>query len=902
MNLLERITSLINKGFIKKTRIILSSLVIFINCFFWKSSSNICFAQNKDNGLNSNSVSNHKYLGLETLNLDTWKKTSNFSWQNLQTYFKQTGNKSFNEINWKSNKTIYSNGSLLNLVTLIEKVSETKKCRINSKVQLEGIILTGVTSYFLENKFPQICSLDHLSDKTHDLLKTDGFNYGKLQNGNYLRPILNYFPNTKFLMDNFKKIPSDSGRGFLIAKFFSTKGSPFFEKILGSEYSTGYNVNLDSNAACQILTKTVNKNINEGNFSIKINKDAKIYKPESYQHSFGLKIPNFSSCPTIFYLTRKRYDMKSVLLDKNNLKKFDLYNQMNIASKNEDNIMRSNENQLNLSFSIKTDHFLNFTKIKTKIKENNFLNLQSFNSVFYKSINQKNRSILKKTLGNKDKINKIFHFEKFKKKKNISSLTSKDKNTKTVKLAQKNINKVWGNRGIYQTFNLNTLCFCFKTFHPQEIKVKNGHFFSFPVVYNSEKNKFLVKFLGDKKIAFQSIDDFTKIKINKNYIFSKENLVLNKSKPELNGINLELNARKEISFILLKTLKRTFNQKKALNWEIFNFSGTFDSTKTKDWKTYVSFLNKFKYYKNSKILNICATTVGYGYEIPKSIVESQKFHGKSAKIGNSNSLLNLAISLMKGTGVKKNKQSAFLVFSKTAHQGFSKGIYNTINMLRNGMGVKKDSLRALKILENSKNLIVNERKPFKKNRKVNRNGFFKSLFSNIRFPRENGLISFLLESYTSPLVSYLGTIIFERANMIASDINLTNISTKKGSLVCQKKLKELFLENRQQYLFQETSKGLPVSDSNALNEYILKWNLRICFINDPLLLGNLTKNSLINLNVFDYLKTFENNFLISVYRSSYYFFSLGIHFVNFFLRMPTLISFIFLKFFRIIKG
>ena len=488
------------------------------------------------------------------------------------------------------------------------------------------------------------------------------------------------------------------------------------------------------------------------------------------------------------------------------------------------------------------------------------------------------------------------------KKKNISSLTSKDKNTKTVKLAQKNINKVWGNRGIYQTFNLNTLCFCFKTFHPQEIKVKNGHFFSFPVVYNSEKNKFLVKFLGDKKIAFQSIDDFTKIKINKDYIFSKENLVLNKSKPELNGINLELNARKEISFILLKTLKRTFNQKKALNWEIFNFSGTFDSTKTKDWKTYVSFLNKFKYYKNSKILNICATTVGYGYEIPKSIVESQKFHGKSAKIGNSNSLLNLAISLMKGTGVKKNKQSAFLVFSKTAHQGFSKGIYNTINMLRNGMGVKKDSLRALKILENSKNLIVNERKPFKKNRKVNRNGFFKSLFSNIRFPRENGLISFLLESYTSPLVSYLGTIIFERANMIASDINLTNISTKKGSLVCQKKLKELFLENRQQYLFQETSKGLPVSDSNALNEYILKWNLRICFINDPLLLGNLTKNSLINLNVFDYLKTFENNFLISVYRSSYYFFSLGIHFVNFFLRMPTLISFIFLKFFRIIKG
>ena len=116
-----------------------------------------------------------------------------------------------------------------------------------------------------------------------------------------------------------------------------------------------------------------------------------------------------------------------------------------------------------------------------------------------------------------------------------------------------------------------------------------------------------------------------------------------------------------------------------------------------------------------------------------STIECQKICKKASDLGNSESQINRATSFISGAGVKKDKKMAFLIFSKMAHGGSAKGVYNIITMLKNGVGVEKDILRALKILEISRNLITKERKPFKKHRKINKNGFFKSLFSSIDF-------------------------------------------------------------------------------------------------------------------------------------------------------------------------
>jgi len=222
-------------------------------------------------------------------------------------------------------------------------------------------------------------------------------------------------------------------------------------------------------------------------------------------------------------------------------------------------------------------------------------------------------------------------------------------------------------------------------------------------------------------------------------------------------------------------------------------------------------------------------------------------------------------------------------------------------MLKNGVGVQKDSLRALKILENSRNLMSKERKPFKKNRKVNKNGYFKFLLSSIRTPCENNVINFLLESLSSPLTSYLGTLAFERANLVASDINFTNISEKKGSFVCRKKLKNLFLENRQQYLFQETSKGSWTPNQNEISECILKWKMGICKVRDPVFFRNLARNEVQNRNIFNYFKILENLLSIFIYRSTFFFFSICMRFINFFLVIPINCSFILSKFLHIFR-
>ena len=87
----------------KKSRIILSSMFVFLNCFLWNSSSNICNAENINELTTHKAPTNEKFIGAEITSLNSWKKCSIFSWQTLETYFKQASKKRLGEIKWKIN-------------------------------------------------------------------------------------------------------------------------------------------------------------------------------------------------------------------------------------------------------------------------------------------------------------------------------------------------------------------------------------------------------------------------------------------------------------------------------------------------------------------------------------------------------------------------------------------------------------------------------------------------------------------------------------------------------------------------------------------------------------------------------------------------------------------------------
>jgi hypothetical protein len=313
-------------------------------------------------------------------------------------------------------------------------------------------------------------------------------------------------------------------------------------------------------------------------------------------------------------------------------------------------------------------------------------------------------------------------------------------------------------------------------------------------------------------------------------------------------------------FIDEYTLKvRDLKEKKNnTNFEIFNFTKSLSCGETKDWKTSVSFLNSDKFFKDLRTLNLLGEIHRYGHEIPKSSVESQKFYSKSAELGNLPSQVALGMYFLQGIGVIKNKKSAFLIFSKTAHEGVPEGFYNTIAMLKHGVGIEKDTLRAFKILKNSKHLLSKERKPFKKYRKVNKSGFFKALLSHIRLSNEICSASFFIGSFDSSLTSYLSTTLFERAYLVSSVMNLSNLSEKRGSLVCKKKLRNIFLQNRQQYLCHEYAENL--SDS------IFKGFMGIDCVKDHTLCKNIFTHTIHKKNIFHILTNVQNNFLLFFYR------------------------------------
>lgn len=382
--------------------------------------------------------------------------------------------------------------------------------------------------------------------------------------------------------------------------------------------------------------------------------------------------------------------------------------------------------------------------------------------------------------------------------------------------------------------------------------------------YNFIYKKYQFNSSKDERINFIELYQ----KFIRNRRISREKLSFTNNIKNFNKIDLCTNAKNYNRSMLLNILKHTTNKnQRDGDSESFSFTKNFCSMKTKDWKTSISFLNKCKPFKNSKLLNLFGSTLESGIEIPRSSFESMKFYFKSAELGNHSSLTTLATYLTRGIGIKKNRTSAFLIFSKTAHEGFSRAGLNIIIMLKNGIGIDKDNLRAVKLLRNSRNLIAKNRKPYKNFRNITKNGFLKTLFSSIRTPNEINIINFFIASFTSPFTTYLGTIMIERAFLIASDINITNISEKKGSLVSRKKLKNLFLENRQQYLFQENSKGLPESIFNEITMLIIKLNIGVTSFKDSILLKKQLKDKSSFSNFFHTIKILGNNLFILFYQS-----------------------------------
>jgi hypothetical protein len=286
-------SNLIKKLSIKKIKIVISSIIILLNGFIWNSNVERCYAEISGQNFLLTKPSTIKCCGFQILSLNSWKKNSSFSWSALQTFFKHRGKKTFKETTRKSRKVIKSNRSLNQFSSLIEKISELRKCRINPKIQLENVFLSGVKSFLLKNNFSKDFSLEDITNNTFYVLKGNTFNKDSFRGEESSQSLVNYLPCLNSLTDNYMKITSDIGKGFTKIMLFSGKGSPFYEKILGIEYSGGYNVLINSLKASEILIKDIRRHLGKKKFSKKRNKKAKFCKVTNNKKGFGLKIFNF---------------------------------------------------------------------------------------------------------------------------------------------------------------------------------------------------------------------------------------------------------------------------------------------------------------------------------------------------------------------------------------------------------------------------------------------------------------------------------------------------------------------------------------------------------------------------------------------------------------------------------
>jgi hypothetical protein len=100
------------------------------------------------------------------------------------------------------------------------------------------------------------------------------------------------------------------------------------------------------------------------------------------------------------------------------------------------------------------------------------------------------------------------------------------------------------------------------------------------------------------------------------------------------------------------------------------------------------------------------------------------------------------------------------------------------------------------------------------------------------------------------------------------------------SFASRKKLQNLFLENRQQYLFHETLKVSANTFSEDFIELNFKLRRGIGFGNDYLLLKNISNYEFFSGNVFHKIKIIQNVSSILFYQLNYNMFKLYIQFLN----------------------
>jgi len=886
MNFLKKIKKKENikkRKISKKFGIIISSVVVFLNCFLWKHNSKICQASTSEKNSNFKDVFQQKFiLGAVISELDSWVKSSNLSWQPLKTFLKQVEKKSFVEIKWKKyNSTDSLNHFFNHLSTLVEKTSEERKSRTNPRVQLEEVVFSGIKSYCIQNNFLSgYKSSDskigmELLDNTHGISKNNGFANDKFQDRESIRSLINYFPNLRFHVNKFITIPSDSGKGFTMSRFFSSKGSPFFKRILGNEQTSGFNVPLNSEKAIGFFIKDSRKIMKRKYFTKQINKSDRINKVETHRLNYSVTINALKKFgENLFSICWEQFDMnlgmKGEKLDLEMIKKLDKsIGNLSVESENSDNnvispnvhfgVTKRSRGSLGREYKNYLRYYYNLDGTRresTRWAEDCLkLHLPDYLICCYEQM----KCVWKLTR------HFLFWGAKFPSIKRFYKNSIRPRKLNELKKR----NRIVKNTQTWNKIHLGAVKSIPKIFFARKIRQKTRNFVCFPkklYLTNEEKTVNQSKKEEEKKKIFSI--NFSKI-LKNNLEKNAGNAIFFEKSQHLNIFDLSINGKKNLKFVLLNCLdSKTGEIKKNQNYEIFTFKGL-RWKYSDDFYTHSSFLARFKYYRNPGVLNHFGELLSCGLTVPRSNIESVKYHQKASDLGDRNSRGFLGVSYLKGRGVKKCKKKAFLNFAKAAHDGLPKGVYSVANMLKNGEGVENDTLRALKILENSRNLLTKERKPFKKSKKINKTGFFKTLYSAIRFPTEISLINFFLHSFISPSTSYLGALIFERASLIASDINLTNLTEKKGSGASAKKLKYLFLENRQPYMLQETLKGMSSSFSGEGIESIFNWNMGIGFPVDFKLLEKMTRTKISNENLFHSIKIIENSFSILIRKLSY---------------------------------
>jgi len=583
----------------KKSIIVLSTIFVFLNCFLWKFKLKVCSAEDTNNLQNTKEYISVPFVALESKNLraefkapNKWKKRCDSSWQNLQVFFKQNNLKHLGEIKWGLNEIVNSSRAFNNASALIEKISELRKRRLNPKIQLEGVMLSGIKSYFLQDfSYP---SKEDLFDQSYSILKNGAFNCDRFQKGESLQSLVKYFPNLKFLVDNSKTIPIDSGKGFTMTKFFSNKGSPFFKKILEQEFSNGYNTPVDSKKAFEILIKDAHRHLGK-NKIIRLNKKAHIFKVKSKKPKCAMKFSIKPLSEENFYTRRFRnylcrvvfpYNRAFVSDNKSSDKKkfkveFRIWNKKfhsrNFEIKNTINGNRMNQTECS-SYNRKiSDRFPKYNVVKKNIKLD--LNVWKF-------ISFPNRPLIQildylylvyNTRSSKDeKVNKmhwsktmIFNFQTLKKKR-FSSYVSKYKFLNRFR-KKGNFSSLWEDKKFNHLIRSHVLCFqCGKIFHGKQ-----------------DDTYFLCRELKDEMFKR---DHVRRISLNS---FLQENF----KKDVKNFLNYEVNALQNEKFLIYTKKNAKLTSIYALMKNKFNYF-----FKEKNSRSY-SFLNEAKNYTRNQFID-----------------------------------------------------------------------------------------------------------------------------------------------------------------------------------------------------------------------------------------------------------------------------------------------------------